>query len=160
MHGSEKKSNHRQNIFLTLIAKLSGFRHLLGSFSENMSIGKCICRKICPPENLTVGKCSCRKIFRRKICVGKFAVGNIVLENLFSENHWIPIYSEKLQTEGPSCKYIYIYELQNLYTTFTNIYELYNLYGTFCTFLVFSLKMFPLLVKIINVINSRCMIAF
>ena len=86
MHGSEKKSNHRQNIFLTLIAKLSGFRHLLGSFSENMSIGKCICRKICPSENLTVGKCSCRKIFRRKICVGKFAVGKIVWENSPSEN--------------------------------------------------------------------------
>ena len=55
------------------------------SFSENVSVGKCVCRKICPSENLTVEKCSCRKICRRKICVRKFAVGKIVSENLLSE---------------------------------------------------------------------------
>ena len=62
--------------------------------SENVSVGKCVCRKICPSENLTVGKCSCRKMWlsenlssenmcrkicRRKNCVGKFAVGKIAV---------------------------------------------------------------------------------
>ena len=54
--------------------------------SENVSVGKFVCRKIWPSENVVVGKCSCRKICRRKICVGKFAVGKIVSENLPSEN--------------------------------------------------------------------------
>ena len=60
-------------------------------FSENVSVGKCVCRKISPSENwpsenVVVGKCSRRKICRRKICVGKFAVGKIVSENSPSEN--------------------------------------------------------------------------
>ena len=34
---------------------------------------------MCLSENLSVGKCSCRKIWCRKICVGKFGVGKFAV---------------------------------------------------------------------------------
>ena len=48
------------------------------SCSENGSVGKWVCRKMCLSENLTVGKVASEKLCRKN-CVGKFAVGKFVV---------------------------------------------------------------------------------
>ena len=47
-------------------------------------------------ENLSVGKCGCRKILCRKICLVKFGVGKFVSENLMSENLFWKIRCRKI----------------------------------------------------------------
>ena len=46
--------------------------------SENLTVGKCSCRKMQLSENLP-SENMCRKICRRKNCVGKFAVGKFAV---------------------------------------------------------------------------------
>ena len=68
-----------------------------------MSVGKFVV------GNCGFGKFVCRKICRRRNCVGKFAVGRILSENLPSEK----LLSEKPPIPGKNTKMVFNISLGN-----------------------------------------------